>query len=248
GGLVPSVFIPLIIVWLIVLGVLFRGVKKGIEVANRIMIPTLVVVFIIIVLRAVTLDGAIEGLNAFFEPDFGEILNPSVWVAAYGQIFFSMSIAFAIMITYSSYLPKKSDITNNAFITGFSNSAFELLAGIGVFSVLGFMAAQQGVAIDEVVAGGVGLAFAVFHAIFNELFGVLFFISLVLAGLTSLISICETFISGLQDKFNITRGQSVLIGGGLAAVVSLVYATQGGMYFLDAADYFINQFGVAALG
>src|SRR5699024_12164980 len=81
GGLVPSVFIPLIIVWLIVLGVLFRGVKKGIEVANRIMIPTLVVVFIIIVLRAVTLDGAIEGLNAFFEPDFGEILNPSVWVA-----------------------------------------------------------------------------------------------------------------------------------------------------------------------
>lgn len=254
GGLVPSVFIPLIIVWLIVLGVLFRGVKKGIEVANRIMIPTLVVVFIIIVLRAVTLDGAIEGLNAFFEPDFGEILNPSVWVAAYGQIFFSMSIAFAIMITYSSYLPKKSDITNNAFITGFSNSAFELLAGIGVFSVLGFMAAQQGVAIDEVVAGGVGLAFAVFPAIinefpaFNELFGVLFFISLVLAGLTSLISICETFISGLQDKFNITRGQSVLIGGGLAAVVSLVYATQGGMYFLDAADYFINQFGVAALG
>src|SRR5690625_3405631 len=254
GGLIPSVFIPLIIVWLIVLGVLFRGVKKGIEVANRIMIPTLVVVFIIIVLRAVTLDGAIEGLNAFFEPDFGEILNPSVWVAAYGQIFFSMSIAFAIMITYSSYLPKKSDITNNAFITGFSNSAFELLAGIGVFSVLGFMAAQQGVAIDEVVAGGVGLAFAVFPAIinefpaFNELFGVLFFISLVLAGLTSLISICETFISGLQDKFNITRGQSVLIGGGLAAVVSLVYATQGGMYFLDAADYFINQFGVAALG
>src|SRR5699024_11976285 len=110
------------------------------------MIQRLVVVFIIILLRAVNLDGEIEGLNAFFEPDFGEILNSSVWVAAYGQIFFSMSIAFAIMITYSSYLPKKSDITNNAFITGFSNSAFELLAGIGVFSVLGFMAAQQGVA------------------------------------------------------------------------------------------------------
>src|SRR5699024_6605348 len=100
GGLVPSVFIPLIIIWLVVLRVLFRGVKKGIELANRIMISTLVFVFIIILLRAVTLDGAIEGLNAFFEPDFGEILNPNVWVAAYGQIFFSMSIAFAIMITY----------------------------------------------------------------------------------------------------------------------------------------------------
>src|SRR5699024_12188609 len=107
-------------------------------------------------------------------------------------------------------------------------------------SVLGFMAAQQGVAIDEVVAGGVGLAFAVFPAIinefpaFNELFGVLFFISLVLAGLTSLISICETFISGLQDKFNITRGQSVFVGGGLAAVVSLGYVSQGGMFLCDS--------------
>src|SRR5699024_11916227 len=113
-----------------------------------------VVVFIIIVLRAVTLDGAIEGLNAFFEPDFGEILNPSVWVAAYGQIFFSMSIAFAIMITYLSYLPKKSDITNNAFITCFIISIFEHLAGIGEFSVLGIIAAKEGVGIDVGVDRG----------------------------------------------------------------------------------------------
>ena len=69
-----------------------------------------------------------------------EIMTPEVWVAAYGQIFFSLSIGFAIMVTYSSYLPKKSDINNNAFITGFSNSSFELLAGIGVFAALGFMA------------------------------------------------------------------------------------------------------------
>src|SRR5699024_959117 len=125
GGLVPSVFIPLIIVWLIVLGVLFRSVQKGIEVTKRIMIPTMVVVlmileallrgvkkvievpnviiipsllvvFIINVLRAVTLDGGIEGLNAFFEPDLGEILSPSVCFDTYGQVFFSLSIALAI--------------------------------------------------------------------------------------------------------------------------------------------------------
>src|SRR5690606_20181486 len=138
-----------------------------------------------------------------------------VWVAAYGQIFFSLSIAFAIMITYSSYLPKKSDITNNAFITGFANSSFELLAGIGVFSILGFMAASQGVGVDEVVSAGVGLAFVVFPQIINELpafngfFGFLFFGSLVLAGLTSLISIVETFVAGVQEKFNISRTKSV---------------------------------------
>lgn len=254
GSLVPGVFIPLIVVWIIVLAVLIRGVKRGIEIANRIMIPTLVIVFTIIVIRAITLPGALTGLDAFFKPDFSQIFNSTVWVAAYGQIFFSLSIAFAIMITYSSYLPKKSDITNNAFITGFSNSGFELLAGIGVFAVLGFMAVQQGVGIDDVVAGGVGLAFVVFPAIINEFpafsqfFGLLFFLSLVLAGLTSLISIVETYVAGISDKFNISRTKSVLIGGGLAGLISLLFATQGGLFFLDLVDYFINQFGVAALG
>src|SRR5690625_4142929 len=168
GSFVPNVLIPLIIVWLIILGVLFRGVKRGIEIANRIMIPTLIVVFLIIVIRAVTLPGAITGLEAFFKPDFSQILNGSVWVAAYGQIFFSLSIAFAIMITYSSYLPKKSDLTNNAFIVGFGNSGFELLAGIGVFDVLGFMATQADLPIVEVDEGGVGLAFMVFPEIINQ--------------------------------------------------------------------------------
>lgn len=254
GHFVPGVLIPLIIVWVLVLAILSKGVKKGIEKANRIFIPLLVFIFTLIVIRAVTLPGAAQGLQAFFEPDFSKILDEKVWVAAYGQIFFSLSIAFAIMITYASYLPKKSDITNNAFITGFANSGFELLAGIGVFSALGFLANQSGVAVDEVVSNGVGLAFIVFPEIinqfpaFNGLFGVLFFVSLVLAGLTSLISITETYVAGLVDKFNISRMKAILFGGGLSAVISLLYATQGGQFFLDNADYFINQFGVAILG
>ncbi|MED0657402.1 sodium-dependent transporter [Anoxybacillus ayderensis] len=254
GSLVPAVFIPLLLVWIINLAVLYKGVRKGIEVANKIFLPTLVVLFFIIVIRAVTLDGAIEGLNAFFKPNWDQIMNGKVWVAAYSQIFFSLSIAFAIMITYSSYLPKKSDITNNAFITGFANSGFELLAGIGVFSVLGFLAQQQGVEVSEVVKGGVGLAFVVFPQIinqfpaFNELFGVLFFLSLTLAGLTSLISISETYVSAIQEKFGISRTKAVLGGGGVAALIALVFASNGGLYFLDVVDYFINNFGVALVG
>ncbi|WP_096202529.1 sodium-dependent transporter [Bacillus sp. FJAT-45350] len=254
GSLVPSVFIPLILVWVITLGVLFKGVKKGIEVANRIFIPTLVVLFLIIVIRAVTLDGAALGLDSFFKPNWSEIMTPSVWVAAYGQVFFSLSIAFAIMITYSSYLGKKSDITNNAFITGFGNSSFEMLAGIGVFAALGFMATQAGVGVDEVAAAGIGLAFVVFPQIINEfpalngLFGFLFFASLVLAGLSSLISIVQTYVAGIQDKFKVSRTKAVMYGGGLSALISILYATQGGLYFLDAADYFINTFGIALSG
>lgn len=254
GGYVPGVLLPLIAVWVIAFIILFAGVKRGIELANRIFIPTLIVVFVLVVIRAVTLDGALVGLDAFFKPDLAQLKSPTVWVAAYGHIFFSLSIAFAIMITYSSYLPKKSDITNNAFITGFANSGFELLAGIGVFAALGFMATQANVPVAEVASAGVGLAFVVFPEIINQMpgmngiFGFLFFLSLVLAGITSLVSICETYIAGIADKFNISRNKAVIIGVGIAALVSTLFATRGGLYFLDAADYFINQFGVAAIG
>ncbi|WP_438312345.1 sodium-dependent transporter [Sporosarcina sp. FA9] len=254
GGFVPGVLFPLLLVWALAFIILFAGVQKGIELANRIFIPTLCVVFLLVVIRAVTLDGALLGLDAFFKPDLSKLMNPTVWVAAYGHIFFSLSIAFAIMITYSSYLPKKSDITNNAFITGFANSAFELLAGIGIFAALGFMATQANVAVAEVASAGVGLAFVVFPQIINEmpgfngLFGAAFFLSLTLAGLTSLISISETYIAGVSDKFNLSRSKAVIITVGTATVISTLFATRGGLYFLDVADYFINQFGVAAIG
>lgn len=255
GGWEPGVIIPLIIIWLIALFILGKGVKKGIEVANRIIIPVLIIIFILLAIRAVTLPGAAQGLEQFFAPDWSQIFSGSVWIAAYSQIFFSMSIAFAIMITYSSYLPKKSDINNNAFITGFSNSGFELLAGIAVFSALGFMAQATGANVEDVVNSGVGLAFSVFPAIINQmpvlsnLFGVLFFLALALAGLTSLISISQTYISGLQEKFNLSHGKAVTFGGGLAALISLgVFASKGGLNFLDVVDHFVLSMGTSFTG
>lgn len=254
GSIVPHVFFPLAIIWIVALTILYKGVRKGIEISNKIFIPALIFLFLIIVIRSVTLEGAMDGLNALFTPNWGELTNPSIWVAAYSQIFFSLSVAFAIMVTYASYLPKKTDITNNAFITAFANSGVELLAGIGVFAALGFMANQTNVPIDEVVSKGIGLAFVVFPQIINEfpafngLLGSAFFICLVLAGLTSLISIIETFVAAICDKFHVSRNKSVLFGGGLAACISLIYSTQGGLYFLDVVDYFINNFGIVISG
>ncbi len=253
GGLVLQVVVPLLIVWAVVLGVLFKGIKKGIETINRIFIPLLVIMFSIIVVRAVTLPGAAAGLDALFRPDWSSLTNPQVWAAAYGQIFFSLSIGCGIMITYSSYLPQKSDTTNNAFIAAFSNSGFELLAGIGVFSALGFMANNAGVGVDEVASGGIGLAFVVFPQIINQLpfsqfFGVLFFLSLVISGLTSLISLMEVVLAAVVDKFDMSRNKAIAIFGGISFVVSLLFATRGGMYLLDVVDNFINTFGILAAG
>ena len=85
----------------------------------------------------VFLLGALNGINYMFEPDFSKIWDVKVWAAAYGQIFFTLSIGFAIMLAYSSYLPEKSDITNNAFMTVLINCGFSILASIMIFSVLG---------------------------------------------------------------------------------------------------------------
>ncbi len=254
GGLVPGVLLPLVIVWAITLFIGYRGIKRGIEAATRIMIPLLCVTFGALVIRAVTLPGAVEGLTVLFQPDFSALADSRVWIAAYGQIFFTLSIAFAIMITYASYLPRKADLTNNAFIAAFANSSFELLAGLGVFAALGFIAVSQGIGVDEVAEQGVGLAFVAFPEIINalpalnSLFGVLFFGSLVLAGLSSLISIVEVFVAALRDKFQLSRARAVALGGGACAMVSLLFTSHGGLYLLDTADTFINNFGVALVG
>ncbi|MEU0490114.1 sodium-dependent transporter [Nocardiopsis sp. NPDC006139] len=251
-GYVPAVAWPLIAVWIVVLAILALGVRNGIEKANKVFIPLLVVLFLILVIQALTLDGATTGLDALFTPDWSAMADGSVWVAAYGQIFFSLSIGFGIMVTYASYLKRKADLTGSAMVAGFANSSFELLAGIGVFAALGFMATAAGTAVDEVATSGIGLAFIAFPQIISTLpfggalFGVLFFASLVIAGLTSLISIVEVVVSAVQDRVGLGRLQAVLIVGGLIALVSiLIFPTHQGLHYLDVFDHFINQYGIA---
>src|SRR5690606_29861574 len=137
---VPAVLISMILVWLTVIVVMALGVHNGIAKSAIIFIPLLVVMFVILVIVSLTLPGAIAGLDAFFKPNWSALLDPGVWVAAYGQIFFSLSVAFGIMLTYASYLKKKTDLTGSGLVVGFANSSFEILCGIGVFSALGFMA------------------------------------------------------------------------------------------------------------
>ncbi|WP_031516076.1 sodium-dependent transporter [Desulfofalx alkaliphila] len=254
GGLKTGILIPLIIAWGITFAALYGGVKGGIEKINRILMPTLFVLIILITVRGITLPGALDGLNYLFQPDFSKLLDFRIWTAAYGQVFFSLSICFAIMIAYSSYLPKKSDCVNNGFITGFLDSSFSLLAGIAVFGILGHMAYAQGVGLEEVVASGVGLAFVTIPTAistlgsFAPIFGILFFLSLTFAGISSLISINEAAISSFMDKFNMARKKAVVIYVAVAATCSLIFATGAGLYILDILDYFVNNFGIVFAG
>lgn len=253
NGIRWPVFGAILCVWFVCWGVLFSGVKKGIELASKAFMPLLFIMVLIITVRAVTLDGAAEGLNWMFEPDFAALLNFKVWVAAYGQLFFSLSIGFAIMLTYASYLPKDSDMTNNAFITAFCNCGFSILCGVMVFSVLGNMASHQGVGVDKVVSSGVGLAFVTIPQAINNLpspvlFGTLFFAALLFAGLSSMVSICEVSVSVLIDRFSLSRKRAASIYCGVGIVCGIVFASHSGLLVLDIVDRFINNFGVLAGG
>ncbi|WP_205327722.1 sodium-dependent transporter [Glycomyces sp. YM15] len=252
GEWVPNLTLVLAAVWVVTLLVIGAGVRKGIENTAKIFIPLLVVLFGVLVVQALTLDGATDGLNAFFTPDWDRLTDSTVWVSAYGQIFFSLSVGFGIMVTYASYLKRKSDLTTSAFTVGLANSSFELLAGIGVFSVLGFMALQSGTPIDEQVSTGVGLAFVAFPAIINTLpyaaglFGVLFFASLVIAGFTSLVSIVQVPVAAFEDRFGVNRLKGTIFVGGTIALLSIVlFPATNGLMLLDTADGFINSYGIA---
>lgn len=255
GGLKLSVLLPVVVAWVLVYLILRRGVARGIEVSAKVLIPLLVVMLLALVVRGITLEGASQGLNVLFTPDFSALTNPGVWIAAYGQVFFSMSIAFSIMIAYASYLPRRSDLTNSGFIVGLSNASFEFLAAIGVFAVLGFLAAASNAEVTEVAGtGGVGLAFIAFPQIINTLpglntlFGVLFFGTLFFAGLTSAVSIMEPGIAAIREKFHLSRTAAVNWICGTAALISMLYVTRGGLFYLDTADRFLNNFGIVVCG
>lgn len=250
ADVVPGVLVPLLVVWLAVLVIMALGVQRGIGATSLIFIPVLVLAFAVLVVQALLLPGAGAGLDALFTPDWSALTSASVWAAAFGQIFFSLSIGFGIMITYASYVRRREDMIGSGLVVGFSNSSFELLAGIGVFAALGFMAQSGGVAVGEVASDGIGLAFIAFPTIISEapagaLIGVLFFGSLVIAGITSLISVIEVVISAVRDKLDTSRLTATLAVVVPTAVLSLVlFSTTSGIYVLDVVDHFVNQYGI----
>lgn len=254
GGMVWYIMFGIAVIWLLNWFICYRGIKGGIEKANKILLPTLIVIMIIIAVRSVNLEGAMNGLNTLFTPNWSVIMTPKVWIAAYGQVFFSLSLAMGIMMTYSSYLPKKTDINNSAFMTAFANCGFEFLSAIAVFAILGYMANAQNLPMSEVVSSGVGLAFVAFPTVFNAMgnlgvfLGALFFICLLFAGITSSVSLVEAVSAPFIDKFGWKRNKVVTIICLIGFCISSLYATGAGLYLLDIVDNFVNNYGIVVVG
>ena len=162
-------------------------------------------------------------------------------------------IAFGIMITYASYRKRRSNLTSPGLVVAFANSSFEILAGIGVFATLGFLAFRQGVDVSELDGiAGVGLSFVTFPAIVSEMpggpiFGALFFGSLAMAGFTSLVSVLQVVIAAVQEKLSISRRAAAVGIGVVSAVLSvLFFSTTTGLLALDVTDMWANNVGIVA--
>ena len=251
GGLQWHLLLPLVLAWAATYFATYRGVKGGIEKINKVLMPLLFVMVLLLIGRIIFLPGALNGINWLLEPDFSKIWDLKVWSAAYGQIFFTLSVGFAIMLSYASYLPEKSDINNNAFMTVLMNCGFSIMAGIMIFGALGYMAQAQGKELTEVVTSGVGLAFVTLPTAINLLpapgiMGPLFFCALMFAGISSHISIAEAVTTGLMDKLGWSRPKTATVFCTVGLVASSLYITQGGILLLDLVDYFINNLALLA--
>ena len=258
GAFQSHLFWPLVITWLAMYFCIFKGVNL-VDKIVWITVPLPWIMLFILAVRGLTLPGQQEGLAFFLNPDWAQLLEPTTWRFAFGQVFFSLSLAFGVMLTYASFLHRKSDINNNAAIIGIADFATSFVAGIAVFATLGgmsYVTAQQGhpVPVEEVVKGGPGLAFVAFPYALAQLPGsawwsLIFFFTLVTLGIDSAFSITEGVLAGIVDKSGWPRWVVLPIMSLIGLGTGLFYCTQGGLNWLDKIDGCINgTWGIALIG
>lgn len=226
--------------------VIALGVQNGIEKANKFMMPLLFIMFIVLVVRALTLDGAMEGVKFFLSPDFTQITGQS-FLYALGQSFFALAVGFSCLVTYSSYLKKDVSLPSSAGSVVFLTIFVSFLAGLAIFPVV--------FAFDMDPASGPGLLFMVLpnafgQMPFGEFFLALFLILFLFATLTSSFSLYEIIVAAVMEKFNASRVVVSIVLGVIvfvAAVPSLLsYSTLGdvsifGRSIFDATDFLVSN-------
>ncbi|WP_214826451.1 sodium-dependent transporter [Exiguobacterium algae] len=247
GIAVLGQFLFLLVTLLIVL----KGVEAGIERMSKILMPLLFVSFLVLVVRSLTLDGAMEGVRFFLQPDFSALSGQSV-LFALGQAFFSLSLGVAAMLTYASYIKTKGTLNRSANMIVLLNITVSLLAGLAIFP------AVFASGLDP--AEGPALLFVVLPAVFEQVplggfFMVLFFLLFAFASITSSIAMLEVVVAGVTDRLNekkmtLSKRQITVSAAALVFAIGVPSALSFGLLsdvviwrgrtFFDTMDYIVS--------
>ncbi len=253
GFLLIPTTIGVLLLWVVLWFISHKNVDKGIGKASKILIPALFVIMGIIVIYALTLPGAGIGINTLLTPDWNMLFDVNIWLAAFAQIIFSLSMGQAIALTYASYLPENSKLIDNVLIVVASNSAFEIFTAFGVFSILGYMSATAGTPMVQLITEGTGLIFIVFPMIFNimgpigRILAPLLFLAILFAGITSALGFFEPMLNSTSAKLGWSRKKTATILAVVGCIFSLILTTGISSYLVGIIDSFVNEFGILLL-
>lgn len=234
-----------VLVVVITVAILIFGVSGGIEKINKVMMPAFFILFLIIAVRVLFLPGALEGYKYLLVPQWEYLLNPRTWIMAMGQAFFSLSVTGSGMIIYGSYLSKKEDVVHSSCMTAVLDTCAAMLAGFAVIpSVFAF-------GLDP--ASGPKLLFITLPRVFQQmpfgrLFALLFFISVLFAGITSLANMLEAVSEAAQTRLKLNRKAAVLLAGAATLAVGLLIEQEALMgRWMDIITIYVVPIG-AILG
>lgn len=219
--------------------VVSQGVKGGIERWSKVLMPTLFLLLLLLIGRSLTLPGAGAGMKFLFSPDFSKISGEVVLVAM-GQAFYSLSLGMGVMITYGSYLDKKTDLFGSTATVAMLDMSIAILAGIAIFPAVFAMGLEP--------SSGAGLTYVALPLVFSKLpFGAvlssIFFLLLTIAALTSAISLLEVMVSFATDELKWVRSRATIIMAALAFLMGVPVALSFGVW-KDVTIFGLNFFGL----
>lgn len=225
--------------------ILLFGVTNGIEKMNRFMMPAFFILFFIIAVRVFFLPGSTEGYRYLLVPKWDALLRPQTWIMAMGQAFFSLSITGSGMIIYGSYLKKSEDIVHSSALTAFLDTCAALISRFAIIpAVFAFGLDPQ---------SGPSLLFITLPRVFEQMpmgriFAVFFFLSVLFAGITSLVNMFEVCSESFQTRFHLKRKPAVLLVSAIIFGIGIFIEALPKMgHWMDTVTIFIVPIG-ALLG
>ncbi|MCR5272996.1 MAG: sodium-dependent transporter [Lachnospiraceae bacterium] len=228
--------------------IMVMGIAGGIEKANKVMMPILFALFVVLGIYIFTLEGSGVGYSYIFTLKPEGLANPQVWVFAFGQAFFSLSVAGNGSVIYGSYLSDDEDVVSSARNVAIFDTLAALLAA---FVIIPAMAVELGEGINS-VGGGPGLMFVYLVNVFNampggRIVGMIFYIAVLFAGISSIVNLYEAPIAFLQEELKLQRKPAVLIIAAIGIVVSLLIQPWTSQW-MDVVSIYICPLGAALAG